>query len=101
MSIQARLECNSVTDFGNYRIVVLNPVYSSDPESPNYSYSKATPSGELKLTITNPKAFSQIVSGRFSIWRSQSTSNPRRRNRHYFVAFRNATSLGDCRISSR
>jgi hypothetical protein len=36
--------------------VNLSAVYSSDPESENYSYSKATPTANLSMTITNPEA---------------------------------------------
>lgn len=43
--------------------VKLQAVYSNDPESPNYSYSKATPSGEVTLMITNPGAFEQFAIG--------------------------------------
>ena len=37
--------------------VYAYPVYSSDPESPNYSFSKATPGGQIQLQISNPAAF--------------------------------------------
>jgi hypothetical protein len=37
--------------------VTLHPVYSSDPESPNYSFSKATPSGQVGMYISNPDVF--------------------------------------------
>lgn len=40
-----------------YENVVLHPVYSSDPESPNYSFSQATPSGQIQMNISNPEAF--------------------------------------------
>jgi hypothetical protein len=36
--------------------VNLAAVYSSDPESENYSYAKATPTANLSMTITNPEA---------------------------------------------
>lgn len=36
--------------------VTLNAVYSSDKADPNYSYSQATPSAEMKLLISNPAA---------------------------------------------
>lgn len=39
------------------KTVRLAPVYDSDPNSPNYSFSKATPCGLLQLTITNPTAY--------------------------------------------
>lgn len=37
--------------------VVLEAVYSDDPEDPNFTYSEATPQGSLTLTITNKDAF--------------------------------------------
>lgn len=36
--------------------VTLQPVYEEDPASPNYTWSKATPSGEVRLTISKPDA---------------------------------------------
>lgn len=56
-NVTARFVCQSVTEhYNNYRIVTLTPVYSSDPQSPNYTWSKATPNGKIELTITNPNA---------------------------------------------
>lgn len=43
--------------------VKLQAVYSDDPTNPNYSYSQATPSGEISLMITNPDAFKQFEVG--------------------------------------
>lgn len=43
--------------------VTLQPVYSDDHASPNYSWSQATPSGEVKMMITNPAAFEQFKIG--------------------------------------
>ena len=43
--------------------VKLQAVYSEDPQSPNFSFSKATPSGEVTLMITNPDAFEQFAIG--------------------------------------
>ena len=43
--------------------VTLNAVYSSDPDSENYSFSKATPVGQITLGITNPDAFDTFASG--------------------------------------
>jgi hypothetical protein len=37
--------------------VQMSPVYSDDPQSENYSFSQATPSGAIELNITNPDAF--------------------------------------------
>lgn len=63
MSLKARLSVQSVTDYGNYQSVHLTAVHSNDPASPNYSFSKFTPSAELKLTVTNPDAFGFFVAG--------------------------------------
>jgi hypothetical protein len=63
MGVQARFRCAEVHDFGSFRTVVLAPVYSSDKSSPNFSWSQATPSGKLEMTITNPAAYSQFVVG--------------------------------------
>lgn len=41
--------------------VVLNPVYGTGAE--NKSWSEATPSGELKLSITNQAAIDQLPLG--------------------------------------
>lgn len=54
--ITARFKCDVVTDYGSHRTIKLSPIYSNDPKSPNYSWSKATPSGAIDLTITNLEA---------------------------------------------
>ncbi len=41
--------------------VTLQPIYD---EGSNKSWSKWTPSGELRMTITNPAAFEQIQRGK-------------------------------------
>ena len=65
MTVRARLQCTLNADNGGEsRTVNFQPVYSSDPDSPNYSFSKATPSGFLSLTITNPDAFDQFEVGK-------------------------------------
>ena len=69
MTIAARLKCYSVTDYNPgggvlSKSVKLSPLYDPDPASPNYSFSQATPSGDVSLTITNPKAFDQFVEGK-------------------------------------
>lgn len=43
--------------------VVLQAVYSDDPDDPNFTYSEATPQGEMKLMITNKDAFGFFVPG--------------------------------------
>ncbi len=40
--------------------VELLPVYSTDPNSENKSFWESTPSGNIKLWISNPAAFAQF-----------------------------------------
>lgn len=61
--VTARFAVTAVTDYGGYKRVELSPVYSSDKSSPNYSWSQATPSGKMEMTITNPGAFGQFKPG--------------------------------------
>lgn len=71
MSVRARMvvlkvQGNSPDNSGRdtCKIVRMSPVYSPDPNSPNYSYSVATPAGEVCLYITNPAAFEQFKEGK-------------------------------------
>lgn len=55
--LKMRMICSDVQQaYGDAQYVVLHAVYSNDKESPNYSYSQATPSAELRLVISNPAA---------------------------------------------
>jgi hypothetical protein len=47
-----------------YCEITLNPVYSSDPESENKWFAKATPSGNITLGITNPSAIGTFELGK-------------------------------------
>lgn len=66
--VTAKFKVNFVSKYGEgeseYQQVSMHPVYSSDKSSPNYTWSKMTPSGELRMTITNPGAFSQFATGK-------------------------------------
>lgn len=42
-------------------VVKLQPIYAT--EGPNKSWSEATPSGQIELTITNKKAFDAFALG--------------------------------------
>lgn len=68
MNILAKVKCNKVDKGGTpdwpYEIVDFNAVYSSDPETENYSFSKATPSLNLTMSITNPGAFGAFEAGK-------------------------------------
>jgi hypothetical protein len=43
--------------------VLLSAVHSNDPNSENYSYSQATPNGQLTMSISNPEAFDFFEEG--------------------------------------
>jgi hypothetical protein len=44
--------------------VTLHPVYSDDKSNPNYTWSQATPSGEVRLYISNPAAHEAFELGK-------------------------------------
>lgn len=54
--VSARLRIAHVERQSEALIVTAHAVYSADPTSPNYSYSKWTPWAELRMAITNPDA---------------------------------------------
>lgn len=67
MSVIAKMRVNSVEDFGGTsKKVRLFPVYepagSGTPE--DQRFTKATPSGEVWMTIDNPAASEQFVPGK-------------------------------------
>lgn len=63
MTVKARMTCETINHTRWAKTVTLKPVYSSDPADPNFSYSQATPSGSIELTITNPAAADAFVVG--------------------------------------
>lgn len=63
MKIAARLLCHHVDKWATHEVVTLQPVYSDKKDSPNYTWSQATPSGKLEMTITNPNAMGAFVPG--------------------------------------
>lgn len=71
MTVRAKMRCNgrSEKNWGQSEgvdaiEVTLQAVYSNDKNDPNYSWSQASPSGELKLLITNPAAYEQFKLGK-------------------------------------
>lgn len=66
--VRAKMRVMAITPFHsgnpNEQIaeVRLHPVYADD--GPNKSWSKATPSGEIRMTITNPEAVSFFEPGK-------------------------------------
>ncbi len=62
--MRAKFMCMSVSkDAYENETVTLAPVYGKDG-SANASWAKATPSGRIELTISNPKAQGHFVPGR-------------------------------------
>jgi hypothetical protein len=59
-SARAKFKCTGHTSLGaphqGGAVVLLQPVYSTDPAHPNHAFWKATPAGEVHMTITNPAA---------------------------------------------
>jgi hypothetical protein len=45
--------------------LTLSPVYSDKEGSANKAWSKATPCGQLKFTVTNPNVFNKILPGQW------------------------------------
>jgi hypothetical protein len=67
--MRAKMTVESIKDFGNNRQeVVMHPVCGNKPFGPNgesedNTFARYSPSGELKLTITNPDLFGKIKPG--------------------------------------
>lgn len=51
---RCKFRCESVTDHGTAKSVVMHPVYSSDPNHENKKFWDASPGGKLDLTWINP-----------------------------------------------
>lgn len=66
MSVTAKFKVKRLVSHADYQgiEIFMEPVYSPDPTSPNYSWSKWTPSGELRMVVTNPDAYSQLELGK-------------------------------------
>ena len=62
MVITAKFKVESILKKCDWEQVTLVPVYSNDPKSENYSWSKYTPSGKLEMCITNPDAKFEVGS---------------------------------------
>ena len=56
----------SITGAGNVEqvTVTLQPVYGNGEDKANEQWSRWTPSGEIRLCITNPEAFNQFKLGK-------------------------------------
>lgn len=65
MATRCKFVCNSVEDFGGSKKVHLNVVYAPDANGEDANFTKATPWGELKMSIDNPAASTQFVPGKY------------------------------------
>jgi hypothetical protein len=65
MRVTGRHEMTSVTSNGAVESVqvTLQPVYGKGEDDANAEWSRWTPSGELRLLITNPVAYEQLKLG--------------------------------------
>lgn len=66
MITNAKVRVESITKpvgLKDYRDFIFVPVYSSDPTSENYSWSKWTPTGRIHLGVTNTEAFKDAKVG--------------------------------------
>ena len=59
-TVRAKFVCTGHTSlsppYQGGAVVLLQPVYSTDPAHPNHAFWQATPAGEVQMTITNPDA---------------------------------------------
>lgn len=67
MATRAKFRCNAVEDYGHSKKVKLSVVYALPHEGPpteDDRFTKATPSGELWMTVDNPAASCQFEPGK-------------------------------------
>jgi hypothetical protein len=66
MTVRAKFTCGRVEDYGQSKKVYLSPVYegSLGESEENRRFTKATPSGEMWMTVDNPAAALQFKPGR-------------------------------------
>lgn len=71
MAVRAKVRCTGRNESANLSskggpdsvTVTLQPVFGGDDDEANKHWSKWTPSGEIKLQITNPLAYEQFKVG--------------------------------------
>ncbi len=63
MTFRAKMKVNQVTDNGYSDTVEFSAVYGGDKNSEDNTYSKATPSANLKMQIDNPELRGKIKPG--------------------------------------
>ena len=55
--VRAKFKLESVLYTGGSREITMTPVYSNEPNSENKAFWEATPSGTIKMWITNKNAW--------------------------------------------
>lgn len=66
MTTRAKFRCSSINDFGGgSKEVSLSVVYDPHGNGENANFTKATPSGEMKMRIDNPAASVQFEAGAY------------------------------------
>lgn len=60
--MRAKFQVYTVASFDGWEEVILRAVYSGTPE--DNVFAKATPSGELKIQITNPAVIGILKPGK-------------------------------------
>lgn len=66
MSVRAKFKVTSVKSFAEWsgKEITLTPQYDQNIEE-DRRYAKATPSGEIRMTVDNPPAADQLALGKF------------------------------------
>jgi hypothetical protein len=63
--VRAKFRCASITDFGGTsKQVSLSAIYAPDANGEDAGFTKATPWGEIKMSIDNPAAAVQFEIGK-------------------------------------
>lgn len=65
MSVVAKFRVSALTDFGYSREIKLTAVYegSLGENEENKRFTKATPSGDIRMSVDNPYAYDQFKIG--------------------------------------
>lgn len=62
--VRAKFRVSYIARAEGYERISMHPVYSSDPDSENAKWSKATPAGLFEMHINNPAALGQFEEGK-------------------------------------
>ncbi|HKY20014.1 MAG TPA: hypothetical protein VJM31_02245 [Vicinamibacterales bacterium] len=65
MAVRAKFRVHSILDFGISKEITMGAVYegSLGENEENKRFTKATPNGQLKMTVDNPYASEQFAPG--------------------------------------